>query len=87
VWNYWRQDCEYTTGEGKKALYKSFILRFSRGYGKKSISLIRFGKFLKAYSKYKYECKPEIDRDGPGQWIRFRSKHELETNGELDMDF
>ena len=57
------------------------------GYGKKSISLIRFGKFLKAYSKYKYECKPEIDRDGPGQWIRFRSKHELETNGELDMDF
>ena len=57
------------------------------GYGKKSVSLTRFGKFLKAYSKYKYECKPEIDRDAPGQWIRFRSKHELETNGELDMDF
>ena len=54
---------------------------------KKSVSLTRFGKFLKAYSKYKYECKPEIDRDAPGQWIRFRSKHELETNGELDMDF
>jgi hypothetical protein len=28
-----------------------------------------------------------VGREGPGNWILFRSKHELETNGELDMDF
>tara|TARA_R110000803_G_scaffold185755_2_gene248120 strand:- start:3983 stop:6400 length:2418 start_codon:yes stop_codon:yes gene_type:complete len=69
-------------------LYLDFLeINGETGYAKKSVSLIRFGKWIKAYSKYKYECEPEGSRDDIGNWVRFISKHDLESNGELDMDF
>ena len=34
---------------------------------------------------FKYDCKPEADRDSVGRWLRFRTKHELETNGNFDF--
>lgn len=50
-----------------------------------TVSRTKFYKWLSAYSVYKYNCKPEEDRDAQGRWIRFRSKHELEENGRLDF--
>jgi hypothetical protein len=52
---------------------------------KMTVSRTKFYKWLVAYSLYKYDCKPEADRDEHGRWIRFRSKHELETNGTMDF--
>jgi len=77
--------------KGKKSyvnhLYIDFLTSIGETAYKPSISITRFGKFLKSYSKFKFECQPDGDRDGVGNWIRFVSKHDLETNGELDMDF
>ena len=50
-----------------------------------TVSRTNFYKWLTAYSIYKYNCKPESDRDSSGRWLRFRSKHELEVNGKLDI--
>ena len=50
-----------------------------------TVSRTKFYKWLSAYSVYKYNCKPEEDRDAQGRWIRSRSKHELEENGRLDF--
>jgi len=59
----------------------------AKRFGSRPISNTKFGKFIEAYSKYKYGCKPIADRDGPGNWIQFRSKHQLEVNGVIDLDF
>jgi len=80
-------------GKGRKIYINYLFLDFleacpdAKRFGSRPISNTKFGKFLDAYAKFKYGCKPEIGRDAPGNWIQFRSKHELETNGELDMDF
>jgi len=50
-----------------------------------TVSRTNFYKWLTAYSIYKYNCKPESDRDSSGRWLRFRSKHELESNGNFEF--
>jgi len=52
---------------------------------KMTVSRTKFNKWLEAYSMFKYDCKPEADRDSVGRWLRFRTKHELETNGTMDF--
>lgn len=79
--------------KGRKQYVNYLFLDFlevcpdAKRFGSRPISNTKFGKYLKSYSKYKFGCLPDVGRDGPGNWIQFRSKHELETNGELDMDF
>jgi hypothetical protein len=77
--------------KGRKIYVNQLHIDFLTANGetsyKPSVSSTKFGKFLKSYAKYKYECEPIASRDGPGNWIKFISKHDLETNGELDMDF
>tara|TARA_R100000935_G_scaffold14166_1_gene28470 strand:+ start:801 stop:3218 length:2418 start_codon:yes stop_codon:yes gene_type:complete len=74
----------------KSDLYQDFI-EDNPDFAPKSkftISRTKFYKWLVAYSHFKYQCKPLEDRDSiRGRWIQFRSKHDLETNGNLDMDF
>ncbi len=50
-----------------------------------TVSRTRYYKWLVAYSVYKYNCNPEEGRDAGGRWVRFRNKHELETNGSLEF--
>ena len=50
-----------------------------------TISRTKFYKWLEAYSMFQYHCKPDADRDQHGRWIRFRSHHELESNGKLEI--
>ena len=50
-----------------------------------TISRTKFYKWLEAYSMFQYNCKPDAERDQHGRWIRFRSNHELESNGKLDI--
>ena len=52
---------------------------------KMTVSRTRFYKWLVAYNQFKYECDPEEGKDGPGRWIRFRNKHELEKNLEIEF--
>ena len=77
--------------KGKKIytnqLYLDFLTANGETVYKPSISLTKFGRFLKSYSKYKYDCLPDGERDSMGNWIRFRNKQELESNGKIDMDF
>jgi hypothetical protein len=71
----------------KSELYLDFV-EDNPDFAPKSkftVSRTKFYKWLTAYSVYKYNCKPEEDRDSQGRWLRFRSKHELEENGVIDF--
>ncbi len=52
---------------------------------KMSVSRVRFSKWLVAFGVFKYEITPEEGRDKSSRWIRFRHKHELET--QTDFEF
>jgi hypothetical protein len=51
---------------------------------KMTISRTKFYKWLIAYNQFKYDCDPEEGRDTQ-RWIRFRNKHELEKNLEIEF--
>ena len=51
---------------------------------KMTVSRTRFYKWLVAYNQFKYDCDPEEGKD-TGRWIRFRNKHELEENLEIEF--
>ena len=51
---------------------------------KMTVSRTRFYKWLVAYNQFKYDCDPEEGKD-TGRWIRFRNKHELEVNTEIEF--
>jgi hypothetical protein len=50
-----------------------------------TVSRIKFNKWLILFNQFKYDCNPEEDRDMTGRWIRFRNRHELETDGEIEF--
>ena len=52
---------------------------------KMTISRIKFNKWLIAYNQFMYDCDPEEGRDTNSRWIRFRNKHELEVNTEIEF--
>ena len=52
---------------------------------KMTVSRIKFNKWLIAYNQFKYDCNPEEGRDNSMRWIRFRNKHELEINTEIEF--
>ena len=52
---------------------------------KMTVSRIKFNKWLIAYNQFKYDCDPEEGRDNNSRWIRFRNKHELEENLEIEF--
>jgi len=52
---------------------------------KMTVSRTRFNKWLIAFSQYKYGVDPEQGREATGRWIRFRNKHELETQTDIDF--
>ena len=52
---------------------------------KMTISRTKFYKWLIAYNQFKYDCDPEEGRDNNSRWIRFRNKHELEENLEIEF--
>ena len=71
----------------KQELFLDFVEQNSDydRYGKMKLSNTKFNKWLVSYSNFEYSCMPEEGRDGPGRWIRFRNKHELEINGTMDF--
>ncbi len=52
---------------------------------KMTVSRTRFNKWLIAFSQYKYGVDPEQGREATGRWIRFRNKHELESQTDIDF--
>jgi hypothetical protein len=54
-------------------------------YGKMKLSNTKFNKWLVSYSKFQFDCMPDEGRDAPGKWVRFRNKHELESNGNFEF--
>lgn len=71
----------------KPDLYQNFIME-NPDYAPKSkhtISRNKFYKWLRAYAEFAYGVAPEEGRDAQGRWIRFRTKHELESNGTFDF--
>jgi hypothetical protein len=71
----------------KQDLYIDFI-EDNPDFGPKSkmtVSRIKFNKWLILFNQFKYDCNPEEDRDMTGRWIRFRNRHELETDGEIEF--
>ena len=71
----------------KQELYNDFV-EDNPDYAPKSkltVSRTRFVKWLIAYSQFKYGVDPEQGRESSGRWIRFRNKHELEVQSNLDI--
>lgn len=71
----------------KQDLYFDFINEYP-DYGPKSkmtISRTRFYRWINAYAIFKYGVAPEEGRDMSSRWLRFRSKHELETQQDLGI--
>ena len=71
----------------KQDLYIDFI-EDNPDFGPKSkmtVSRIKFNKWLIAFNQFKYDCNPEEGRDRTGRWIRFRNRHELEENLEIEF--
>ena len=71
----------------KQDLYVDFI-EDNPDFGPKAkltISRTKFYKWLVAYNQFKYDCNPEEGKDHTGRWIRFRNKHELEINTEIEF--
>ena len=71
----------------KSELYNDFV-EDNPDYAPKSkltVSRTRFVKWLIAYSQFKYGVDPEQGRESSGRWIRFRNKHELEVQSNLDI--
>ena len=52
---------------------------------KMTVSRIKFYQWLNSYAIFKTGVKPDEGKDQTGKWIRIRSKHELETNGKLEI--
>ena len=52
---------------------------------KMTVSRIKFYKWLTSYNQFRYDCAPEEAKDMGGRWIRFRNKHELEVNTEIEF--
>lgn len=69
----------------KSDLYLDFVEDYPdfAPKSKMTVSRTRFNKWLIAFSQFKYDCSPEEGREASMRWIRFRNKHELETQGDL----
>jgi hypothetical protein len=69
----------------KSDLYLDFVEDYPdfAPKSKMTVSRTRFNKWLIAFSQFKYDCSPEEGREANMRWIRFRNKHELETQGDL----
>jgi len=52
---------------------------------KMTVSRTKFYQWLNSYAVFKTGVKPDEGKDHIGKWIRIRSKHELETNGKLEI--
>ena len=52
---------------------------------KMTVSRTKFYQWLTYYSVFKTGVNPDEGKDRTGKWIRIRSKHELETNGKLEI--
>ena len=71
----------------KAELYNDFV-EDNPDYAPKSkmtVSRNRFVKWLLAYSEFKFGIEPEQGRESSGRWIRFRNKHELEKQSEINF--
>tara|TARA_R110002074_G_scaffold130705_2_gene272582 strand:- start:16932 stop:19358 length:2427 start_codon:yes stop_codon:yes gene_type:complete len=71
----------------KQDIYLDFITEYP-DYGPKAkltISRTLFYKWLVRFCLYKYKVEPEEGRDSTGRWIRIRTKHDLETQTQMEI--
>jgi hypothetical protein len=52
---------------------------------KLTVSRTRFNKWLLAFSQFQYGVDPDQGREAHGRWIRFRNKHELEKQTDINF--
>ena len=71
----------------KQELYMDFIADNPdfAPKAKMTVSRTKFYQWLTYYSVFKTGVNPDEGKDHNGKWIRIRSKHELETNGKLEI--